>query len=440
MDTIGTSTGPPRTASTGKAGPWRSRNYRLQIASAVISALGTAAAPVAMAFAILDTGGSGTAVGLVSAAGTVPPVLFFMIGGVVADRLPRHLVIVVANLVSALAQALFALVLFAHTVKLWQLVIFAAVNGLAIAFRMPATEGLLMCSVDRAYASRAFAIFRTGLNGAQVAGAAVGGILVAGFGPGWVLALDAATFLLASVLGSMMQVEGRLRKRAGLVTELRDGWTEFVGRRWLWSVVGQFAVVNAVGVGAFAVLGALTADRHYDGARDWGFILSCDAIGMILGGLLMVRLRPQRLLVSGICGALLLALPLAAFAARAPLPVVCAASLLAGTGVEIFSVNWMTALSQEVPHEKFSRVAAYEALGSFGLTPLGAAAAGPAADRFGLDRTLWFATGAIVAATALVLTVPDVRKMERAPDDDAGGPGGPPTPDDRPSSACGQAA
>ncbi|MEV4109905.1 MFS transporter [Nonomuraea sp. NPDC049695] len=423
MDTSGAST-----ASTVKAGPWQSRNYRLQIASAVISALGTAAAPVASAFAILDTGGSGTAVGLVSAAGTVPAVLFFVIGGVVADRLPRHLVIVVANLVSALAQALFALVVLTQTVKLWQLVIFAAVNGLAIAFRMPATEGLLMRSVDRAYASKAFAIFRTGLNGAQVAGAALGGVLVAGVGPGWVLAFDAATFLLASVVGMRMQVEGRLRKRAGLVSELREGWTEFAGRRWLWSVVAQFAVVNAVGVGAFAVLGALAADRQFDGARDWGFILSCDAIGMIFGGLLMVRLRPRRLLVSGASAALLLALPLAAFAAGAPLLVVCAASLLAGIGVEIFSVNWMTTLRQEVPHEKFSRIAAYEALGSFGLTPLGAAAAGPAADRLGLDRTLWFATGAIVAATALVLAVPDVRKMQREPEDDAAGSGGPPGP------------
>jgi predicted MFS family arabinose efflux permease len=169
------------------------------------------------------------------------------------------------------------------------------------------------------------------------------------------------------------------------------------------------------------VLGALAANRQFDGAREWGFILSCDAIGMILGGLLMVRLRPQRLLVSGTAAALLLALPLAAFAAGGPLPVVCAASLLAGIGVEISSVNWMTTLRQEIPHEKFSRVAAYEALGSFGLTPLGAAVAGPAADRLGLDRTLWFATGAIVAATVLVLAIPEVRKMERKPEAEPAG-------------------
>jgi len=398
-----------------KKGSWFSRNYKVQMAGAIISALGTSAAPVAMAFAILDTGGSGTAVGLVSAAGTVPAVLFFVIGGVVADRLPRHLVIVATNLLSTVAQGLFALVVFTDSIKLWELVVFAAANGLAMAFRMPATEGLLMRSVGREHAGKAFAIFRTGLNGAQVAGAALGGVLVSAFGPGWVLAIDAATFALASLLAFAMQAEGRLRKRAGLITELREGWTEFAGRRWLWTVTVQFAVVNALGVGAFAVLGAVASDRQLGGASDWGFILSCDAVGMILGGLLMVRLRPRRLLVSGTCGAVLLALPLAAFAAGAPLLVICAASLLGGIGVEIFTVNWMTTLRQEIPHEKFSRIAAYEALCSFGLTPLGAAAAGPAADRLGLGRTLWFASGAIVVTTALVLTISDVRKMKVQP-------------------------
>jgi len=403
------------TVSPVKKGSWFSRNYKVQMAGAIISALGTSAAPVAMAFAILDTGGSGTAVGLVSAAGTVPAVLFFVIGGVVADRLPRHLVIVATNLLSTVAQGLFALVVFTDSIKLWELVVFAAANGLAMAFRMPATEGLLMRSVGREHAGKAFAIFRTGLNGAQVAGAALGGVLVSAFGPGWVLAIDAATFALASLLAFAMQAEGRLRKRAGLITELREGWTEFAGRRWLWTVTVQFAVVNALGVGAFAVLGAVASDRQLGGASDWGFILSCDAVGMILGGLLMVRLRPRRLLVSGTCGAVLLALPLAAFAAGAPLLVICAASLLGGIGVEIFTVNWMTTLRQEIPHEKFSRIAAYEALCSFGLTPLGAAAAGPAADRLGLGRTLWFASGAIVVTTALVLTISDVRKMKVQP-------------------------
>ncbi|MFJ1761266.1 MFS transporter [Amycolatopsis sp. NPDC088138] len=399
------------------AGPWQSRTFTLQLAGTVVSTLGSSAAPVAMAFAILDAGGSGSAVGIVSAAGTIPAVLFFLVGGVVADRLPRHLVMIGAGLVSALAQALFAIVVFTHSARLWEPAVFAAMNGLAMAFYMPAAEGQLMRSVDRKHASKAFAIFRTGLNGAQVAGAACGGLLVAAAGPGWVLVIDAATFLVAAGLRALMRVEGTVRRRTGLVTELREGWTEFAGRRWLWSAVVQSAVVNALGVGAFAVLGAVAADRYLGGAAAWGLVLACDAAGMVLGGLVMVRLRPRRLLVSAVSALFLLALPLAALAAHAPLVVVGAAALLGGVGVEVFGVNWMTTLQQEIPHEKFSRVAAYEAVGSFGLAPAGAALAGPAADRFGVGPALWLASGAILAATVFVLSVPDVRRIKRTAGD-----------------------
>ncbi|MDT7805266.1 MAG: hypothetical protein QOI78_8699 [Actinomycetota bacterium] len=258
-----------------------------------------------------------------------------------------------------------------------------------------------MRTVDRKYASKAFAIFRTGLNGAQVAGAARGGLLVAAAGPGWVLVIDAATFLVAAGLRVLMRVEGTVRRRTGPAAELGEGWTEFAGRRWLRSAVGQFAV-----------LGAVAADRHLGGAAAWG------RTGLRRRGHGARRARhgPAAAAappVSAVSALFLLALPLMALAAHAPLVVVSAAALLGGVGVEVFGVNWMTTLQQEIPHEKFSRVAAYEAVGSFGLTPVGAAPAGPAADRFGVGPALWLASGAILAATVFVLSVPDVRRITR---------------------------
>ncbi|GLZ30067.1 MFS transporter [Lentzea sp. NBRC 105346] len=389
------------------------RNFTLALVSTVISAFGTAAAPVASAFAIIDAGGAGSEIGLVSAAGMVPAVLFFLVGGVIADRLPRHRVMVGASLVSALAQALFAVAVLTHSVRLWELVVLAALNGLATAFAMPAAEGLLMQTVGREQASKAFAVFRTGLNVAQIAGAASGGLLVGFLGPGWVLVLDSATFVVAAALRALMRVEGNMRRREGMAVELRAGWSEFTGRRWLWSSVLQFAVVNALGVGAFAVLGAVAASQYLGGAKAWGLVLACDAAGMVLGGLIMIRLRPVRLLVSALSAVSLLALPLLALACGAPLLVVCASALLGGVGVEVFGVNWMTAQRQEIPQEMFSRIAAYEAVGSFGLAPLGAALAGPAGDRFGVGVVLGCSAIAIGVATALVLSVPEVRGVLR---------------------------
>ena len=86
-------------------GPLRSRNFRLLLACNVISASGTAVATVALPFAVLRIGGSASDVGYVAAAYLVPLIGFLLLGGVVADRLPRHQVMVAANALQALAQA-----------------------------------------------------------------------------------------------------------------------------------------------------------------------------------------------------------------------------------------------------------------------------------------------------------------------------------------------
>ena len=98
-----------------------------------------------------------------------------------------------------------------------------------------------------------------------------------------------------------------------------------------------------------------------------------------------------------------------------PLPLVAllALALLAGIGNETFGVLWDTAIQQEIPEEKLSRVSSYDALGSFALIPLGLAAAGPIADLIGTRETLIGAAAISLVATLAVLLVRDVRTLER---------------------------
>ncbi len=84
-----------------------------------------------------------------------------------------------------------------------------------------------------------------------------------------------------------------------------------------------------------------------------------------------------------------------------------------GVGVTVFGVNWMVALQQEIPEELFSRVAAYDALGSPALTPLGTALAGPAAAALGLGNALWTCATLTLLPAALALLVPEVRQLSR---------------------------
>ncbi|MFE2431755.1 MFS transporter [Streptomyces sp. NPDC059373] len=393
---------------------WAGRNFRLLTASAVVTNLGSSGSVIAAAFAVLQAGGSGTDIGLVAAARTLPLVVFMLIGGALADRLPRHHVMVGANLLNAASQAVFAVLVLSGSAHIWQMAALSAVGGTALAFFGPAAQGMVLATVDRAHAGRAFAVFRMASNGANIGGAALGGALTAAFGPGWVLAIDACSFLLGALLRTFLRVEEVVRsKRGSMVRDLRDGWREFVSRRWLWAIVVQFSVVNAATVATDAVFGPLVANDRLGGAGPWGVALAAFGVGNILGGLLLLRRRPRRILLAGTLCIFPWALPQIALAAAAPAPLLIAAMLVSGVTIEVFGVTWMLALQQEIPEEKLSRVSAYDGLGSFALIPVGTALAGPAADAFGLYGALWGCAALTVLLTAAVLLAPEVRRLTR---------------------------
>ncbi|WP_461030929.1 MFS transporter, partial [Streptomyces sparsus] len=197
--------------------------------------------------------------------------------------------------------------------------------------------------------------------------------------------------------------------------DLRDGWQEVAGRPWLWSVVVQFAVVNAVVAAAEAVYGPQVAQEHLGGPRPWGLALAAFGAGTVAGAVLMMRWRPDRLLLTGALCVFPLALPSAALAVPVGAGTLIAVMFATGITLEVFAVTWMTALHQEIPEEKFSRVSAYDWLGSIALVPLATALAGPAEHVAGRSTALWACSALIVLLTAAVLLVPDVRRLRRRP-------------------------
>ncbi|WP_410540155.1 MFS transporter [Streptomyces sp. KL2] len=394
---------------------WAGRNYTLLTAAAVVTGLGNSGALIAAAFAVLASGGDGTDVGLVAAARTVPLVLFLLVGGAVADRLPRHRVMVAANALNCASQGVFAVLVITGAAELWQMALLSALGGTGHAFFAPAAEGMVLASVRGEQAGRAFAVFRMGVNGASIGGAALGGALIAAVGPGWVLAIDAAAFAAAGALRAFLDLRG-MPERApggGLLGDLRDGWREVAGRPWLWAVVLQFAVVNAVVAAAEAVYGPQVAEEHLGGARPWGLALAAFGAGTVCGGVLMTRWRPRRILLAGTLCVFPLALPSAALAVPVSVGWLIAAMFVTGVALEVFGVSWMTALHQEVPEEKFSRVSAYDWLGSIALVPLATAAAGPVESLVGRSAALWACSVLVAALTAAVLCVPEVRGLTR---------------------------
>ena len=376
--------------------------------------LGSAMAPIGLAFAVLDLTGSTSDLGIVLASRAVATIVLLLIGGVWADRLPRHVVMVTANVASGAIQAVVAALILTGHAQVWELAVLGFLNGASIAFFFPASSGIVPQTVPPELQQQANAALRLGLNTTNIVGAALGGLLVAATSPGWAIATDAATFgLAAAVIGAMHLPPGLRIPGSTVARELREGWSDFWSRGWLWAIVLQFGVVNAFESGAIGVLGPGVAKAHLGGPAAWGAILATTVVGNILSGVVMLRWQPRRILLVATLAVFPMTLPLLALARPAPLVVVAAAGFIAGFSVEIFGVLWDTAMQQEIPQEKLSRLYSYDALGSWALIPLALAVIGPVSVALGTRTTLLACAALVVGATAPVLLSRDVRHLER---------------------------
>ncbi|MBB5871129.1 MFS family permease [Allocatelliglobosispora scoriae] len=400
--------------------PLRSKPFRRLVIGRTISMLGNGIAPIALAFAVLDLTDSATALGLVVAARSVTSVLFILVGGVVADRLPRHLVTVVSALAAGACQIVAGALVLTGNANVPLLAACAAVGGIASAFTFPAMSSLLGQVIDPDQRKSANAINRMGANAAMIIGASSGGILVAAFNPGIGLVIDGLTFAVAAFMFSLVKVPSVAvapvaGERSSMIRDLRVGWREFIGRTWLWVVVLGFMFLNAAEVGAFGVLGPVIAEDTV-GRKAFGLALAAETLGMVVGAVIALRwVRVKRLLLVGCVSMLLPVLPLVVLAVH-PHPLwLIGSCFIAGVGVEQFGIAWETTMQEHVPADKLARVYSYDMLGSIVAIPAGQVAAGPAAAVFGPVAAITGAAGIVGVAVAGMVASRSVRNLHHNP-------------------------
>ncbi len=391
----------------------RNRSYLRLYCARTGSMLGNAISPVALAFAVLDMpGGSATKLGLVLLVRQLAQIALLLFGGVIADRLPRNLVMVASDLMGAAGQAGIAALFISHTSNFAPILALAVVTGAAPALFIPASTGLIPQVVNREQLQSANALLRFSMNSSTIVGAAIAGVLTGTIGPGWALGVDAASFLFSAVflVGVKLPPTEALPK-ASKLTDLRTGWREFASRQWIWAIVLQFSLANACYNGGINVLGPLVAHTRYGGVLSWTVFSVARAAGLVVGSLVAMRIRPRHPIRVATYVTFGFVPAFFAWAAGMPIWVLAVTALLIGVCLDIFSVLWDTSLQTHVPQESLSRVSAYDALGSVALGPIGLAVAGPAAAAFGAANAL-VVGGVLCGATSLgALALPSVRNL-----------------------------
>ncbi|WP_308118010.1 MFS transporter [Streptomyces buecherae] len=411
MSTATSSSAPSPTAPSSSS-PLRQPGFRWYFAGQAVSQLGSSMAPVALAFAVLDASAQAGDLGLVLAARMLPLLGFMLIGGVVADRFSRRLVLVTANLGSALTQGAIAVLLLTGHYAAWAIAGLGFLNGVLGAFTFPALRGLLPELVSKDGLQRANALLGTVKNGTKVFGPALSGVLVVTAGGGMAIVLDALSYLLAAMFLARLPSSGRItaKGRWHFARDLREGWDTFRHTSWLWPITLAFCAVNLVNTGSWQVLAPqLTADLS--SPVTWGLVLGVRGAGMLLSSSLLYRLTVRRFLVWGQLAITLNALPLLALGARLPVPWLIAASFVADIGSSVSAVAWDTSLQEHIPTGVLSRVAAYDDLFSYLAIPVGLLAVGPLSQSFGPYAVITVSGLLFIVIAVLPLAAPTVREL-----------------------------
>ncbi|MFD7122717.1 MULTISPECIES: MFS transporter [Streptomyces] len=402
-----------------KFGALAERRFRLLWIGRTSSALGDALMPVTLAFAVLSTGGSAADIGLVIAVTMVARTVLLLVGGALADRLPRRLLLGGSDLFLFAVQVTVGVLMLTGYGSVSLLLGTAACYGAASAVTRPAIAGLVPQTVSQERLQQANGLMELSRGAVQVMGPGLAGAAVAMASPGWVYLLDAATFLVSAITLALLPLAPSAPRtgRTHIFAEIAAGWSEVARRPWYWVTLCGHAIWN-VGSSAFVVLGPVVIAQQTGGAADWGLVSASMAIGALLGAAITMRFRPRRPLVAAHLGLLLTVLQLAALAGPSPTYVIMGAALVSAVGVAFLNSLWNTAVQKLIPEEVLSRVASYDLLISFTVAPIGYAAAGPLSETIGATRTLEIALAIVVVGVLTVLLVPRVRQLRQTREGD----------------------
>ncbi len=387
------------------------RNFVRYLAAIVVSQLGNGMANVALAFAVLQFG-TPADLGIVLLAREVPMIVFLLLGGVFADRLPRRAILVTTDLVRGSSQLATAALLFTGSAHVWNIALIQVAYGVANAFQRPVGIGLIKETVSDAHLQQANALQSLSRSTLSVISPAVGALLVAVGSPAIAIVVDATTFFASATLIASMRIAGTVRAATkSVVGDLRDGWREFISRPWVVAIIASFGLFQLTYFPALLVLGPTVARDQLGGAAGWGTILAIESLGAVAGGLLALRLKVLRPLIWSELVVVPAGFLLFALAVPLPLAAIAAVGLVVGMGFALGENLYVTAFQRNIPEHALSRISSYDWFGSVALNPIGYALIGPVAAAIGIQETLIIAGILNVLTCFLVVLVPSVRRI-----------------------------
>jgi len=379
-----------------------------------ISNYGNGMGPIALAFGILGLpNGSANLLGLVLGTTTVLFLIMAPFGGVIADKYGRARMVGLTDMVGGLI--LFVQVAYFATgnVPIAVLLIVNGCFGILWGIFWPAFSGVMPAVLPEAGLQKGNALNALVTNSGMILGAASAGFLIDAFGPALTLGIDAASFFIS---GFLIFTFRHLTPRAEhsektMIDDLRHGWKVFISFKWIVIIVAVFSFIVMCWAAAENVLGPLIALEHFDGAKSWSFVITAESVGLIVGSLIAIKVKPKYPMRFLMLSSFTITFYIASLAKPQSLAIIMVGAFLFGITLDLWGTLWSTALQRKVPRDSLSRVSSFDAMGSLMFRPIGLAIAAPLSTLLGIETFIYILAVITVFAIVLPLSNSEVRNM-----------------------------
>lgn len=370
---------------------FRYPNYRLWFIGQLVSLVGTWMQTTAQGYLVYQLTGSPAYLGYVGFAAGLPAWLFTLYGGVIADRMPRRILIIITQSAMMVLAFILAALVYTQTVQSWHIIALAFLLGIANAFDSPARQSFVIDLVGREELTTAIALNSTMFNGAAVVGPVVAAATYAAVGPVWCFSINGLSFIAVIIALSLMKMQKFIRpvRVTSTLAEAKAGLSYTWSQPIIRSLVITMVVISTFGMGMLALLPAWAVNVLKGDVTTNGWLLSARGVGA-MGGALIVALLSRYRFKGKMWGIGIIFQPLFLLAFALTIWEPLSLLILVGLGMSFMVVVITTnAMIQSlVTDELRGRVMSIYALTFFGTVPIGSLLAGLLADRIGEQVTV----------------------------------------------------
>ena len=346
--------------------------------------------------------------GLTFALRSIPILIFSLVAGVMADRVPRKLQLVAAQSIQALINPVLAALILTGTVEIWHMLVTAFLSGIASSFEQPTQQAILPGLVPRAYLANAVGLSSSAMSLTRSLGPAVAGLTIAFLGIGFAYVIQSVLYVFALVMTVAMRIVELPadRELPSLMGSFMEG-IRYIRGNGVIAIVLVVALVPVLMVSPYVSLLSVFARDILDiGAEGLGFLLLAVGLGSIAGAFWVATWAGSFSRKGWIIlvGAMVFGLCVGLFAATTSVVLALVLLAVAGIAQTIYHAMAQTLLHSTISDEMRGRVMSVFFL-QRGLAPFGTFLAGTLASLINVP----FAVAAMAAVAVLVLIVVAVK-------------------------------